>query len=125
MAKVDANVIPVLTPRVLKLNNGEEIFAMMLPDSAKNATVFIKWPMKVQLMQRGLEGSIGLCRWLPFTDQEFIAVSKSSVVALADLSQEAFELYKRCIFEITNEDASIEGSEEDEEPKEVPRVYIN
>jgi len=128
--KLDASK---LSPRVFKLNNGDEIFGMMLPDSVKNATIFVKWPMKVQLIQHSGDGSasFGLCRWIPFTDQEYIAIAKASVVALADLGQESLEMYKRCICNIVETDEDIEVELETAEAEEEPmvihgkKVYIN
>ena len=118
--------------RFIKLSSGEDIVCEMIKDSNNNGYIMIKDPMKVSLVLRPDGGAtFGFSRWMPFTAHRFVAVSKLSIVALADLNEEAVALFLGCrasveetVQEITEDtsEAQEDGSGDDSITQASPGV---
>lgn len=117
---------PGVRLRYIKLTNGEDIMCEIHGDVEGVSYIVVKDPFKVTmiLMQGSTSASMGLSRWVPFSDERFMAVSKLSIIAMTSLSDEATSLYRTCQRDVTEESKPPALGQEDIDSY-VPPKYLN
>lgn len=120
--------------RFIKLSNGEDIACEMETDS-QSGYIMVKDPMKITLvMDRAGAATFGFSRWIPFSSQRFIAISKMGIVTITLLNEESTALYLSCRaaiegmvpeFSTGNEPEPEANIEEQETQLSMPKSYIN
>jgi hypothetical protein len=90
--------------KVIKLDYGEVIFAKVeVNDNAKKSGFLqLQCPMAVKVIDKEEEGEmgIGLCRWIPFTQQAMIPLATKSIISIADLEPKMQIFYTNAVKEM-------------------------
>ena len=90
--------------KVIKLDYGEVIFAKVeVNDNAKKTGFLqLQCPMAVKVIDKEEEGAlgIGLCRWIPFTQQAMIPLATKSIISIADLEPKMQIFYTNAVKEM-------------------------
>ena len=83
--------------KVIKLDYGEVIFAKVeVNDNAKKSGFLqLQCPMAVKVIDKEEEGEmgIGLCRWIPFTQQAMIPLATKSIISIAIESHDIWPFF--------------------------------
>ena len=108
--------------KVIKLDYGEVIFAKVEvnDDAKKSGFLQLQCPMAVKMIDKEEEGElgIGLCRWIPFTEQAMIPLATKSIISIADLEPKMQIFYTNAVKEMV-EDEQYENKEKKEEISEL------
>ena len=108
--------------KVIKLDYGEVIFAKVeVNDNAKKSGFLqLQCPMAVKVIDKEEEGEmgIGLCRWIPFTQQAMIPLATKSIISIADLEPKMQIFYTNAVKEMVEEE-QFENKEKKEEISEL------
>ena len=108
--------------KVIKLDYGEVIFAKVEvnDDAKKSGFLQLQCPMAVKMIDKEEEGQlgIGLCRWIPFTQQALVPLATKSIISIADLEPKMQIFYTNAVKEMV-EDEQYENKEKKEEISEL------
>ena len=109
--------------KVIKLDYGEVIFAKVEvnDDAKKSGFLQLQCPMAVKMIDKEEEEGelgIGLCRWIPFTEQAMIPLATKSIISIADLEPKMQIFYTNAVKEMV-EDEQYENKEKKEEISEL------
>ena len=108
--------------KVIKLDYGEVIFAKVEVnyDANKSGFLQLQCPMAVKVIDKEERGElgIGLCRWIPFTQQAMIPLATKSIISIADLEPKMQIFYTNAVKEMV-EDEQYENKEKKEEISEL------
>lgn len=85
---------------VIKLTSGDEIMGPMLATEEEGQSViFVSHPAKPHITtvtatetKQGI--SIGLAKWMMFSEEEFYIVNECDIICIAPMSDEAVQMYK-------------------------------
>ncbi len=90
--------------KVIKLDYGEVIFAKVEvnDDAKKSGFLQLQCPMAVKVIDKEEEGElgIGLCKWIPFTQQAMIPLATKSIISIADLDPKMQIFYTNAVKEM-------------------------
>ena len=90
--------------KVIKLDYGEVIFAKVEvnDDAKKSGFLQLQCPMAVKMIDKEEEGQlgIGLCKWIPFTQQAMIPLATKSIISIADLEPKMQIFYTNAVKEM-------------------------
>ena len=90
--------------KVIKLDYGEVIFAKVEvnDDAKKSGFLQLQCPMAVKMIDKEEEGQlgIGLCKWIPFTQQAMVPLATKSIISIADLEPKMQIFYANAVKEM-------------------------
>ena len=90
--------------KVIKLDYGEVIFAKVEvnDDAKKSGFLQLQCPMAVKMIDKEEEGQlgIGLCKWIPFTQQAMVPLATKSIISIADLEPKMQIFYTNAVKEM-------------------------
>ena len=94
-----------MTPKILKLTNGDEIITTFSKDDTDSAlTVIVENPLKInsypRVSKKGLEESMALSRWTSYGENDACQLIKNNIVAIADASIGIAKFYEFCILKM-------------------------
>ena len=108
--------------KVIKLDYGEVIFAKVEvnDDAKKSGFLQLQCPMAVKMIDKEEEGQlgIGLCKWIPFTQQAMVPLATKSIISIADLEPKMQIFYTNAVKEMVEEE-QFENKEKKEEISEL------
>ena len=108
--------------KVIKLDYGEVIFAKVEvnDDAKKSGFLQLQCPMAVKMIDKEEEGQlgIGLCKWIPFTQQAMVPLATKSIISIADLEPKMQIFYANAVKEMVEEE-QFENKEKKEEISEL------
>jgi hypothetical protein len=94
--------------KVIKLDYGEVIFAKVEvnDDAKKSGFLQLQCPMAVKMIDKEEEGQlgIGLCKWIPFTQQAMVPLATKSIISIADLEPKMQIFYTNAVKEMVEEE---------------------
>ena len=94
-----------MTPKIVKLTNGDEIITTFSKDDTDSAlTVIVENPLKInsypRVSKKGLEESMALSRWTSYGENDSCQLIKNNIVAIADASIGISKFYEFCILKM-------------------------
>jgi len=114
--------------KVIKLDYGETIFAKVEvnDDTKRSGFLQLHCPMVVKMLEKEEknEMGIGLCKWIPFTQQAMIPLATKSIISIADLEPKMQIFYTDAVKEMIEEE-QLENKEEKEEISELLKNLDN
>ena len=94
-----------MTPKIVKLTNGDEIITTFSKDDTESAqTVIVENPLKInsypRISKKGVEESMALSRWTSYGENDACQLIKNNIVAIADASIGIAKFYEFCILKM-------------------------
>ena len=94
-----------MTPKIVKLTNGDEIITTFSKDDNDSAlTVIVENPLKInsypRMSKKGIEESMALSRWTSYGENEACQLIKNNIVAIADASIGIAKFYEFCVLKM-------------------------
>ena len=94
-----------MTPKIVKLTNGDEIITTFSKDDTDSAqTVIVENPLKInsypRISKKGVEESMALSRWTSYGENDACQLIKNNIVAIADASIGIAKFYEFCILKM-------------------------
>ena len=94
-----------MTPKIVKLTNGDEIITTFSKDDTDSAlTVIVENPLKInsypRMSKKGIEESMALSRWTSYGENEACQLIKNNIVAIADASIGIAKFYEFCVLKM-------------------------
>ena len=94
-----------MTPKIVKLTNGDEIITTFSKDDTESAlTVIVENPLKInsypRISKKGVEESMALSRWTSYGENEACQLIKNNIVAIADASIGIAKFYEFCVLKM-------------------------
>tara|TARA_B100001063_G_C16580260_1_gene460377 strand:- start:226 stop:657 length:432 start_codon:yes stop_codon:yes gene_type:complete len=122
-----------MTPKIIKLTNGDEIITTFSKDDSDTAlTVIVENPLKInsypRISKKGVEESMALSRWTSYGENEACQLIKNNIVAIADASLGIAKFYEFCVLKMkTGQMMKGLGMSEptDEQLKELEEEFMN
>jgi hypothetical protein len=90
--------------RVIKLNNGEELMAVILAMDDKH--MLVRRPCKISRIATDVEGNVAilLLKWQPFSDQEKHAIVADQVLSYARVTETVAAFYLKSVMNQIHEE---------------------
>ncbi len=122
-----------MTPKIIKLTNGDEIITTFSKDDTDTAlTVIVENPLKInsypRISKKGVEESMALSRWTSYGENEECQLIKNNIVAIANASLGIAKFYEFCVLKMkTGQMMKGLGMSEptDEQLKELEEEFMN
>ena len=115
-----------MTPKIVKLTNGDEIITTFSKDDTESAlTVIVENPLKInsypRISKKGVEESMALSRWVSYGENDKCEIIKNNIVAVTTASVGIAKFYEFCVLRMKKgKDALL--AEQEPTPQQLRRL---
>ncbi len=97
-------------PSLIKLDNGDNIVAIILEQTEQYITVSYPLELVRQEISPTME-TVAIRPWASFTDDQEIEIRQQKIVSISNLKQEYVEGYLKMLFQATQEELEVSFDE--------------